>query len=226
MTQSWRAPEAPDLLERPLAGLLAEAAALRDAGHGDLVSYSRKVFLPLTHLCRDVCRYCTFARPPRKGQAVYMSLDEVLEVARQGRAMGCKEALFTLGDQPEIRWPAARAALDQMGFASTLDYLGFVAERVFDETGLLPHLNPGLLTLEDLERRRHAGPSMGVMLESASPRLMEKGGVHYGCPDKAPALRLATIEAAGQARVPFTSGLLIGIGETRPERLEALHQLK
>jgi FO synthase len=215
-----------DLSDRPLSELIAEAGALRDAGHGRRISYSRKVFLPLTHLCRDVCRYCTFAKPPRKGQAVYMSLDEVLAVARDGQALGCKEALFTLGDQPEVRWPAARAALDEMGFGSTLDYLGHVAERVFDETGLLPHLNPGLMSPDELQTLRRLAPSMGIMLESASPRLMERGGPHFGCPDKAPEARLAVIEAAGRLRIPFTSGLLIGIGETREERLEALLELK
>ena len=218
--------EVASLFHRSLDDLIAEAGALRDAGHGRRISYSRKIFLPLTHLCRDVCRYCTFAKPPRRGQAAFMSLDDVLAVARSGAAAGCKEALFTLGDAPEARWPAAREALDQMGFASTLDYLRHVALAVFEETGLLPHLNPGLMSDADLQALRPAAPSMGIMLESASPRLMERGGPHFGCPDKAPEARLAVIEAAGRLKIPFTSGLLIGIGETREERIEALVALK
>ena len=202
---------------------LAEVAgALRDQGFGDTVTYSRKVFIPLTHLCRDVCHYCTFAQVPRKVQAPYMSLDEVLAVARQGAELGCKEALFTLGEKPELRYRAAREALDELGFDSTLDYLLHAAQKVFEETGLLPHLNPGNLTPEELGRLRAVSPSMGIMLESASERLCEKGMPHYGSPDKVPAVRLQTLADAGAARVPFTTGILIGIGETRRERVESL----
>ncbi len=202
-----------------LAGL---AARLRDDGFGNVVTYSRKVFIPLTHLCRDVCHYCTFAQVPRKLKAPYMTVEEVLEVARHGAAMGCKEALFTLGEKPELRYRAAREALDAMGFASTVDYLEHVAERVLQETGLLPHLNPGTLSADELARLRRVSPSMGIMLESLSERLCEKGMPHYGSPDKVPAVRLETLELAGAARVPFTTGILIGIGETRRERVESL----
>jgi FO synthase len=204
------------------AALAAIAADLRDRGFHNVVTYSRKVFIPLTHLCRDVCHYCTFAQVPRKVQAPYMSVDEVLEVARRGAALGCKEALFTLGEKPELRYSAAREALAAMGFATTLDYLLHVAERVYRETGLLPHLNPGTLTPEELARLRPVSPSMGIMLESLSDRLCEKGMPHYGSPDKVPAVRLQTLVDAGKARVPFTTGILIGIGETRRERIESL----
>ncbi len=211
---------------RPLPGLLAEAAALRDAGHGNLVTYSRKVFIPLTELCRDVCHYCTYAKTPRRLATAYLSPEQVLAVARAGQAAGCHEALFTLGDKPEIRYRVAREALAKLGYASTLDYLEAMAALVRKETGLLPHLNPGVLTREDYARLRAVAPSMGIMLESASPRLAERGGPHYGSPDKAPAARLASIRAAGEARVPLTSGLLIGIGETRDERLHSLLLLR
>ncbi|MFU8817707.1 MAG: 5-amino-6-(D-ribitylamino)uracil--L-tyrosine 4-hydroxyphenyl transferase CofH, partial [Pseudomonadales bacterium] len=176
----------------------------------------------LTHLCRDVCHYCTFAQVPRKLKAAYLTVDEVLDIARHGAAMGCKEALFTLGEKPELRYKAARDALDAMGFATTLDYLHHVAQRVLDETGLLPHLNPGTMSAAELERLRPVSPSMGIMLESLSDRLCEKGMPHYGSPDKVPAVRLETLELAGAARVPFTTGILIGIGETRRERVESL----
>ena len=211
------------LADEPDTARLAEVAAtLRDRGFRNVVTYSRKVFIPLTHLCRDVCHYCTFATVPRKVQAPYMSLDEVLEVARNGATMGCKEALFTLGEKPELRYKAAREALEEMGFDSTLDYLLHCAEAVYKETGLLPHLNPGNLTPEELERLKRGSPSMGIMLESASDRLTEKGMPHYGSPDKVPAVRLQTLDDAGAARIPFTTGILIGIGETRRERIESL----
>ena len=214
-----------DLLQRPLPDMLREAGARRMARAGNRISYSRKLFLPVTHLCRDVCRYCVFARPPRKGTPAYLSEAQVLETARRGVELGCREALFTLGDQPEDRWPEARAALDAMGFASTLDYVGHLARRVLAETGLLPHLNPGLMDEQRMRGLRSVAPSMGIMLESISPRLMQRGGPHFGCPDKDPARRLAMLEAAGHARVPFTTGLLIGIGEMRRERLEALQAI-
>ena len=202
--------------------LLARAEALTCAAHGTVVSYSKKVFIPLTQLCRDVCHYCTFAHAPRELKAPYLSPDEVLAIARAGQAAGCKEALFTLGDKPEQRYAAARAALAQLGYATTLDYLAAMAQLVLKETGLLPHLNPGVMSEDEIRRLRDVSVSQGLMLETASPRLSEKGGPHYGSPDKDPAVRLATIEAAGRAAVPFTTGILIGIGETRTERIQAL----
>lgn len=209
-----------------LPALMEIAAGLRDAGHGNLVSYSRKVFIPLTHLCRDVCHYCTFAEPPRKGEAAFLSPDEILQLARQGEAAGCREALFTLGDKPELRYRAAREGLERLGYGSTLDYLRAMAEMVRQETALLPHLNPGLMDVDDFARLRPVSASMGIMLESVSPRLCEKGMPHYGSPDKLPEARLACIARAGQAAVPFTSGILIGIGETRQERIESLLALR
>jgi FO synthase len=192
------------------------------AGHGTRVTYSRKVFIPLTKLCRDVCHYCTFAHAPRQGEPAYLTPDAVLEIARAGKAAGCKEALFTLGDQPELRYAAARDALAKLGAESTLHYLEQSAALVLKETGLLPHLNPGVMDEAWLARLRKVSVSQGIMLETASDRLSDRGGAHFGSPDKVPAVRLATLEAAGRARVPFTTGILIGIGETRAERIEAL----
>ena len=206
----------------PLPELMAAAAGLRDEGHGGIVSYSRKVFIPLTHLCRDVCHYCTFAEPPRKGAAVYMSREDVLAVARKGAEAGCKEALFTLGDKPELRYGAARRALDALGHATTLSYLAEAARLVFDETGLFPHLNPGVMSRGDVAALRDVSVSQGLMLESVSERLCEKGGPHHGSPDKRPAARLETLRLAGAASVPMTTGLLVGIGETREERIDTL----
>ena len=211
---------------RDLDAMMAVAAALRDAGHGPLVSYSKKVFIPLTQLCRDVCHYCTFAHAPRRGEAAYLDPEQVLEIARAGAAAGCKEALFTLGDKPELRYRAAREGLDRLGYATTLDYLAAMAALVLKETGLLPHLNPGVMTRDDLARLRPVSVSMGIMLETASERLSRRGGPHFGSPDKAPARRLICIAAAGEAAVPFTSGILIGIGETRRERIEAMLALR
>ncbi len=203
--------------------VLADVAAeLRDRGFHNVVTYSRKVFLPLTHLCRDVCHYCTFAQVPRKVKAPYMTIDEVLEVTKSGAELGCKEALFTLGEKPELRYKAAREALDEMGYASTVDYLFAAAKAVFEQTGLLPHLNPGNLSADELTKLKSVSPSMGIMLESASDRLTEKGMPHYGSPDKIPSVRLETLRQAGIARVPFTTGILIGIGETRLERIDSL----
>lgn len=214
------------LLAAPLAELTAEARGARDTRGPERMTYSRKVFIPLTQLCRDVCHYCTFAKAPRRLASAYLSPDEVLEIARAGAAAGCKEALFTLGDKPELRYPAARQALDALGFATTVDYLEHVAGRVLAETGLIPHINAGVLTSDDYVRLRRVSGSMGLMLESASERLCARGGPHFGSPDKAPAVRLASIAAAGEAAVPFTSGLLIGIGETRDERIDALFALR
>jgi FO synthase len=208
------------------AALMAEAAALRDAHHGAVMTYSRKVFIPLTHLCRDVCHYCTFAAPPRRGRSAFMSPDQVLAVARAGAAAGCTEALFTLGDKPELRYQAARAALAELGHATTLDYVGAMAALVVKETGLLPHLNPGVMSRHDMSKLRPVAASMGLMLETSSTRLSARGEVHFGSPDKDPPVRLAMIEAAGDLAIPFTSGLLVGIGETRRERVEALLALR
>jgi FO synthase len=215
-----------ELLDRPLEDICAEARALRDEGHGRLVTFSPKVFIPLTKLCRDVCHYCTFARPPRRGERAYLAIDEVLEVARAGADAGCREALFTLGDKPELRYRAAREELAALGCETTLEYLRRAAAAVLDETGLLPHLNPGVLTREDACSLRSVSVSMGAMLETTSERLSARSGPHFGSPDKAPAARLATIAAAGEERVPFTTGILIGIGETRAERLDALHAIR
>ncbi|MDE0155467.1 MAG: bifunctional FO biosynthesis protein CofGH [Gammaproteobacteria bacterium] len=206
--------------------LMARAAELRDEGHCRVVSYSPKVFIPLTKLCRDVCHYCTFAQPPRPGQRAYMSIEEVLDIARAGADAGCHEALFTLGDKPEARYKAARDELAALGHASTLSYLREAAQAVLDETGLLPHMNPGVMTQSELEDLRPVSVSQGLMLESSSTRLCEKGSPHYGSPDKRPQVRLDSIAAAGAAQAPFTSGILIGIGETRRERLEALLALR
>lgn len=214
------------LHETPLGELLAEAARLRDAGHGDAVSYSRKVFIPLTRLCRDVCHYCTFASSPREVPAPYLTPDEVLAICRAGERAGCHEALFTLGDKPELRYEAAREHLKALGYESTIAYLAAMCELVLRETKLLPHVNPGVMTKDDIALLRKVSVSQGVMLESTSRRLLERGGVHHGSPDKDPALRIATLRAAGELQVPFTSGILIGIGETRDERLDALFVLR
>jgi len=204
---------------------MADARAVREARSGPIVTYSPKVFIPLTKLCRDVCHYCTFARPPRRGERAYLTVDEVLAIAREGERAGCREALFTLGDKPELRYRAARDELAALGFATTLEYLAHAARAVLDETSLLPHLNPGILTAEDFELLRPMSASMGLMLETTSPRLSQRGGPHFGSPDKLPAARLETLRLAGEARVPFTTGILIGIGETRRERLEALRAI-
>lgn len=208
------------------AALAAAAVGLRDAGFGGVVTYSRKVFLPLTHLCRDVCHYCTFAQTPRHIQQPYMSVEQVLEEVRRAERMGCKEALLTLGEKPELRYKVAREALAQMGFTTTLEYVAHIAAQIIEHTTLLPHINAGCMDDAEIAMLRPVSASMGIMLESASERLCGKGMPHYGSPDKQPALRLATIERAGRARVPFTSGILIGIGETRRERIEALLALR
>ena len=215
-----------EFLDAPLEDLCAEARRLRADGHGTLVTYSPKVFVPLTTLCRDVCGYCTFARPPRRGERAYMPLEEVLAIARAGAGAGCHEALFTLGDKPELRYPVAREELRALGYETTLEYLAAAAQAVLDETGLLPHLNPGVMTAAELAALRPVSASMGIMLETASERLALKGGPHWASPDKVPARRLETIAAAGALRIPFTTGILIGIGETRAERIEALDAIK
>ena len=211
---------------RDLGRLMPLAAARRDAAHGSIVSYSRKVFVPLTQLCRDVCHYCTFAQAPAEDKPPYLTIDAVLEIARAGQAAQCKEVLFTLGDKPELRYPAARRALERLGHETTLSYLAEAANAVLTETGLLPHVNPGCMTASDLAALRRVSISQGIMLESASERLCEPGGPHHGSPDKVPSVRLETIRIAGEQRVPFTTGILIGIGETRRERVEALLALR
>jgi FO synthase len=216
-TQALAEARGPDLTR-----LMAVAASLRDLGHGDVVTYSPKVFIPLTMLCRDHCHYCTFAKPPAKLDHPFLTPEEAVAIADAGRRMGCKEALFTLGDRPEERYPVAREWLDQRGFASTLDYVRAVAIRVIEETGLLPHLNPGVMSYEEIARLKQASASMGLMLETSSERLAQRGGPHFGSPDKVPAVRLRTIEDAGRLAVPFTTGILVGIGETPRERAESL----
>jgi len=198
------------------------ASVLRDQGFRNVVTYSKKVFIPLTHLCRDVCHYCTFAQTPKKLDHPFMEIPQVLDVAKQGANLGCKEALFTLGEKPELRYRVAREWLAENGYQSTLDYLAHAARAVYEETGLLPHLNPGNMTPSEIQTLRPVSPSMGIMLESASERLTKKGMPHHGSPDKIPAVRLQTLRDAGAARVPFTTGILIGIGETRRERIESL----
>ena len=212
----------PDFIDAKPVGLMPEATRLRDAGHGSLISFSRKVFIPLTQLCRDVCSYCTFAQAPQPGKRAYLTADEVLAIARAGEAAGCTEALFTLGDKPELRYKAAREELAALGYASTIDYLYAMCALVLRETVLLPHVNPGVLTRDEMMKLREVSASQGMMLESASARLCEKGGPHFGSPDKHPAARLEVLRLAGELRIPFTTGILIGIGETRQERIDAL----
>ena len=219
-----------------LRELCGSAARIRDAGLAEagrpgVITYSKKVFIPLTRLCRDKCHYCTFVTVPgklrRAGHGMYLSPDEVLEIARQGAAMGCKEALFTLGDRPEERWPQAREWLDAHGYDDTLAYVRAMAIRVLEETGLLPHLNPGVLSWTDFQRLKPVAPSMGMMLETTATRLWsEPGGPHFGSPDKEPAVRLRVLEDAGRSAVPFTTGVLIGIGETYEERADALFAIR
>ncbi|MEV4273425.1 bifunctional FO biosynthesis protein CofGH [Micromonospora chalcea] len=221
---SARAETLDELLD--VAGAVRDAG-LREAGRPDVVTFSKKVFIPLTRLCRDRCHYCTFATVPHRLPAAYLEKDEVLAIAREGAAQGCKEALFTLGDRPEERWPAARRWLDERGYDSTLDYLRACAVAVLEETGLLPHLNPGVLSWSELQRLKPVAPSMGMMLETTATRLWsEPGGPHYGSPDKEPAVRLRVLDDAGRVGVPFTTGLLIGIGETLAERVDALFAIR
>jgi FO synthase len=202
------------------------ASRLRDLGWGEVVTYSRKVFIPLTMLCRDHCHYCTFAKPPAKLDHPYLTPDEVVAIAEAGRARGCKEALFTLGDRPEERYDVARDWLAERGYGSTLDYVRAMAILVIERTGLLPHLNPGVMSYEDLARLKHVSASMGIMLETSSVRLSERGGPHFGSPDKVPAVRVRTIEDAGRLAIPFTTGILVGIGETDRERAESLFAIR
>ncbi|WP_114954854.1 5-amino-6-(D-ribitylamino)uracil--L-tyrosine 4-hydroxyphenyl transferase CofH [Sphingosinicella terrae] len=209
----------------PHRALLDRAAQLRDQGHGRIQTWSPKVFIPLTRLCRDLCHYCTFSRPPSRGEAAYLTPAEVLAIARRGREAGCTEALFTLGDKPERRYPQARRELEALGHATTLSYLEEMCGLVLVETGLLPHVNAGVMGGESIGRLRRVSASQGLMLETASERLSARGGPHFRSPDKRPSRRLETIRLAGERAVPLTSGILIGIGETRAERIEALAEL-
>jgi FO synthase len=215
-----------------LDDLLASAVRVRDAGLeaaglSGVMTYSRKVFIPLTRLCRDRCHYCTFATVPHRLPAPYLSPDEVLDIARRGADLGCKEALFTLGDRPEQRWPQARDWLDAHGYDDTLSYVRAMAIRVLEETGLLPHLNPGVMSWQEMQRLKPVAPSMGMMLETTATRLWSQpGGPHFGSPDKDPALRVRVLEDAGRSGIPFTTGILVGIGETAAERAESLFTLR
>ena len=219
-----------------LEDLCASAARVRDAGllaagRPGTVTYSRKVFVPITRLCRDRCHYCTFVTVPGKlraeGRGMYLEPDEILEIARQGAELGCKEALFTLGDRPEERWPEAAQWLEERGYDSTLDYVRAMSIRVLEETGLLPHLNPGVMSWAEMSRLKPVAPSMGMMLETTSERLFtDKGQCHYGSPDKDPAVRLRVLTDAGRLSVPFTTGILVGIGETVAERADSIHAIR
>ena len=211
---------------RPLDELVGEAGRLRDLGHGTRITFSPKVFLPLTMLCRDRCGYCTFAKAPARVAAPYLPLDQIVDVAHAGAELGCHEALFTLGEAPEDRYPIAREWLAAHGYGSTIDYLVGAAGAVIEETGLLPHANAGALPRDAFERLRAVCPSQGMMLETLAARLGEPGGPHHGAPDKTPERRLAALDAAGRAGVPFTTGILVGIGETRAERIDALRAIR
>ena len=210
----------------PVAELCAVAAELRDKGKGRVVTFSPKVFIPLTRLCRDFCGYCTFRQSPQEAESLYLSPEEVLAVARAGERLGCTEALFTLGERPEQRYPEARQWLAERGYGATLEYLAVVCQLVLEETGLLPHANPGTMSRRELAALQPYNPSMGLMLESVSPRLYQEGGPHEFAPSKRPRVRLRTIELAGELGIPFTTGILIGIGETRRERIAALLEIR
>jgi FO synthase len=209
-----------------LAKRMTQAAALRDAGHGDVVTYSRKIFVPLTQLCRDVCRYCTFAKSARGVQSPFLSMDEVMAIVRAGEDAGCTEVLFTLGDKPELRYGIALKWLQDRGYSSTVDYLVACCETVLQQSGMIPHVNGGIMTREEILRLREVSASQGLMLESISERLMQPGGCHHGCPDKVPAVRLEALRIMGECQVPATTGILIGIGETWEERIDSIHAIK
>jgi 7,8-didemethyl-8-hydroxy-5-deazariboflavin synthase CofG subunit len=212
--------------QSPLADLLSAATELRAQGKGTVVTFSKKVFIPLTTLCRDYCSYCTFRKDPGQPGAHFMTPDEVLALAERGRQAGCKEALFSLGDQPERIFPEAREFLNKQGFTRTLDYLAAMCELVLEKTGLLPHANPGVMDRAALMRLKDSNASVGLMLETVSPRLMRDGLPHAKAPDKVPALRLRTIEEAGKLPIAFTTGILIGIGETMDERIDSLFAIR
>ena len=212
--------------QAPLSDLLAAATEIRAAGKGNVVSFSKKVFIPLTTLCRDYCSYCTFRKDPDQPGAHFMTPEEVLVLSEQGRQAGCKEALFSLGDQPERIFPEAGEFLSKQGFTRTLDYLAAMCELVLEKIGLLPHANPGLMDRTALLRLKDSNASLGLMLENVSPRLMRNGLPHAKAPDKVPALRLRTIEEAGKLSIAFTTGILIGIGETMEERIDSLFAIR
>jgi 7,8-didemethyl-8-hydroxy-5-deazariboflavin synthase CofG subunit len=205
-----------------LEDLFWTASQSREERTGRSVTYSRKVFIPLTNLCRDQCGYCTFAREPGDPRAHTMTPEEVLAIAEAGRRAGCKEALFSLGERPELRYPAYRRWLAENGYGSTIDYLAAMCRLVLERTGLLPHANPGTMSREEMEKLRPFNVSLGMMLESVSSRLLRPGEAHHACPDKVPAARLATLKAAGELGIPFTTGILIGIGESLEERVDSL----
>ena len=226
---SFAAPD-PDLAVRLLTGidpaqpLLEEAARLRDEGHGRTVTYSRKVFIPITTMCRDTCTYCTFVKPPGAG-GEYLTPEDVLAIAQAGDELDCTEALLTLGDRPEDKWPQARVFLERYGVETTLEYVAQMSELIRSETRLFPHANPGVMSEDDIAMLRTTNVSMGLMLENISDRLTEPGMPHHNCPDKVPSVRVGTIRAAGRQKVPFTSGILVGIGETPEEVVASLFAL-
>lgn len=205
--------------------LCARACRVRASAWGRRITFSRNLFIPLTNMCRDDCGYCTFVQAPDSPHAQVMSPDQVREGLRAGEQQGCKEVLFSLGEKPELRYPAARRALDRLGYQSMIDYLAAMCDLVLRETSMLPHVNPGTLCNDELTKLRPVSASMGMMLESTSKRLLKKGQAHHACPDKVPEQRLATIERAGQQHIPFTTGILIGIGETWQERLDSLRAI-
>ncbi len=221
-TENLSIAAALEAANQPLEGLMARACAKRAGQWGDTITYSRKVFVPLTNMCRDTCTYCSFVKTPDDPAANYMTPDQVLATARAGEAAGCKELLFSLGERPELRYPEAAAALEKLGYATTNDYLRAMCELVLAETTLLPHVNAGTLTDAEIDMLKPVSASMGMMLETVSRRLTRKGMPHHACPDKTPVQRLRTLERAGERGVPFTTGLLIGIGETWAERVESL----
>ena len=208
------------------AELCSVASELRDRGRGRVITFSPKVFIPLTRLCRDFCGYCTFRQSPEESNGLYLTVDEVLSVARAGQRLGCTEALFTLGERPEQRYAEAAEWLSARGYRTTHEYLAHVCRAVFEETELLPHGNPGTMSRRELEALQPTNPSIGIMLESSSARLYEPGGPHEFAPSKRPRVRLRTMELAGELGIPFTTGILIGIGESRPERVESLLDIR
>ena len=221
--------EGYDLIQAPadsIPAICEVAGILRSRSKGQTVTYSRKVFIPLTTLCRDSCGYCTFAKPPDHPDAITLNPDQVLAIARTGEKNGCKEALFSLGERPEMKHELARKHLRELGYETMLDYLHDMCKLVLNETSLIPHINPGSLSYEEMHALRQVSPSMGMMLESSSIRLTQRNGPHFGCPDKHPLVRLDTLRFAGELRIPFTTGILIGIGETRIERVDSLFDVR
>ena len=225
MNNNLNKPVNSSFASEELADLMNKASEKRDARWGSIVTYSRKVFVPLTNMCRDTCGYCTFVKHPDSPEANIMTPDEVLRVAKKGEVNGCKELLFSLGERPELRYEKSKEMLCALGYAKMTDYLRDMCEMVLQETSLLPHVNSGTLTNDEIDILRPVTGSMGMMLETLSRRLNRKGGAHYACPDKVPLQRLRTLRRTGKKNVPFTTGILIGIGETREERLEALREI-